>query len=833
MRMDAVKRWGWVTGALVLGCAGAATLGGKALAPPKRMTPFAAGSLAPSAPSPAEKPPTPGVRPPPASGTGLLVMSQFQGFLREQGDLEVPALFQRLGIQPEAESRLSFNPTTVPYFELIADELALTPLEVQMFREHGVVSIDHRQPYSMGSSYYAIYTRDLPVLVTTDSILHALHRSYDHALSRLESSLFTYVIDEALARASAALSRAGSRATTPALVQTFDDVDLYFTVARNLLSVAGAPAGEPAGNTAAGGGDKVSAATVLVPPMRGDARRVREVLEKIASLSLERPVGPCTKIYGGVRCVDWSQFRPRGHYTENAELRRYFRAMMWLGRADLGFNLRSADPASGLRADADRERRAAMLAVLMLDQSGELGRLAAVNRIIDFMVGRADNVSIDDVKQTLATAGINRVEDLDDRAALSNFDKALDTIGPLGQQIRSQVLDADPGSKRATALPLQFQVFGQRFLIDSFALSNLVYDSITFAGEKQKRFMPKGLDVMAALGSDEATRLLEPDLGAFKYASNLLAARRVVDAMKPEEWQATAYNQWLAALRTLDDPPAPKAQFPLVMRREAWRRKQLRTSLASWAELRHDTILYAKQSYTSFYACEYPKGFVEPYPEFFARVGELTKTLSARIAKADVPVTDRRRASQLVREREAQSKFFQHFASVMERLGTMAKKELRSQPFTREETEFLEKTIDQRGGGGSGGPPTYTGWYPSLIYGRSPAANLPIVSDVHSDPTNGDVLQVATGNVQFLVVAVDNGPHRAAYVGPSFSYYEFNGPISRRLTDEEWRVKLAKRESPPPPAFTGVFQAPPELRSLAHAPFKRRAPNATVPVGRR
>jgi hypothetical protein len=360
-----------------------------------------------------------------------------------------------------------------------------------------------------------------------------------------------------------------------------------------------------------------------------------------------------------------------------------------------------------------------------------------------------------------------------------------------------------------------------------------VYDSITFAGEKQKRFMPRGLDVMAALGNDEATRLLEPDLTQFKYASNLLAARRVVDAMKPEDWQQSAYNQWLAALRTLDDPPAPTAHFPAVMRGEAWRRKQLRTSLASWAELRHDTILHAKQSYTTFTGCEYPKGFVEPYPAFFARLRELTQTLSERIAKADVPATDPRRAAQLVRQREEQSRFFAHFASVMQRLETLAKKELRSQPFTREETEFLQKTIDRRGGGGSGGPPTYSGWYPSLVYGGSPAASEPIVSDVHSDPTHGEVLQVATGDVQFLVVAVDNGPHRAAYVGPSYSYYEFNGPIERRMTDEEWRSKLAKMEGPPPPAFTSVFQAPPELRSLEHPAFKRRAPRSSAPAKRR
>ncbi len=831
MLMAVTKRWWWVTGAFVVGCAGAATVGSRSVAPPAKpgqKPPPSASAAAAEGDDPAGaglvRAPSVG------AGSGVQALAQFRAFVKEQGDLEAPALFHRLGLQPVKEAPLAFDPTTVPYFELIADELKLTGSEVATFRERGVVSIDHQRPYSMGSVYYAIYTRDLPVLVTSDSILHAFHRSYDDVLKSLETSLFSYVIDGALAGAAAELARSSAGATTPALRDTFDDVDLYLTMARNLLAGAGAPADEP---TDEGSQDaKVPAGKVVVAPRRSPPTRVSVVLERAASLAVETPDRPCTPLYGGKRCVDWSQFRPRGHYTSNTALRRFFRTMMWLGRADLGFNLRAAEPVSGLKTDADRERRAAMLAVLMLDKSGELARLAAVSHIIDFMIGRSDNVSIDQVKEALAKAGIDDAGDLDDRAALARFDAALDTVGARAQQIRSQVLDADPGSQEPTALPLAFQVFGQRFVIDAFALSNVVYDSIVFGGEKQGRFMPRGLDAMAALGNDEATRLLEPDLVAFKYGSNLLATRRVVDSMKPEDWQASAYNQWLSAIRTLDDVPASKSSFPQVMQREAWQRKQLRTSLASWAELRHDTILYAKQSYTAYYSCEYPKGFVEPYPAFYARMRELAATLSERLGKADVPATDPKQASKLLRQRDAQAGFFTRFAGVMAKLETMAKKELRAQPFSREETEFLEKTIDMQGGGGSGGPPSYSGWYPSLIYGGSPDKAEPLVSDVHSDPTNGQVLQVATGDVQFLVVAVDNGPHRAAYVGPSYTYYEFRGPMERRMTDEEWRAKVEKGQLPAPPPFTSVFQMPPDQRSLDHPPFKRRGPNA-APRGRR
>ena len=38
-----------------------------------------------------------------------------------------------------------------------------------------------------------------------------------------------------------------------------------------------------------------------------------------------------------MRYVDFSQFKPRGHYAGDSTLEAYFRAMIWLGRTDLRF----------------------------------------------------------------------------------------------------------------------------------------------------------------------------------------------------------------------------------------------------------------------------------------------------------------------------------------------------------------------------------------------------------------------------------------------------------------------------------------------------------------
>jgi hypothetical protein len=105
------------------------------------------------------------------------------------------------------------------------------------------------------------------------------------------------------------------------------------------------------------------------------------------------------------------------------------------------------------------------------------------------------------------------------------------------------------------------------------------------------------------------------------YQHNLFAARKTVDALQPSAWKENLYTAWLAAIRALSEPTtAPHFRRQCA---RAWAMKNLNTQLASWTELRHDTVLYAKQSYTEPLVCSYPAGFVEPVPRFWQKMKEL------------------------------------------------------------------------------------------------------------------------------------------------------------------------------------------------------------------
>jgi hypothetical protein len=77
-------------------------------------------------------------------------------------------------------------------FQLNAEELAI-------FKQNGFVVSDRMNTLSFATSFYNIYSRDLPVFVSSDALLHAWHRSYDEMLKQLEESYLARSLDEILA----------------------------------------------------------------------------------------------------------------------------------------------------------------------------------------------------------------------------------------------------------------------------------------------------------------------------------------------------------------------------------------------------------------------------------------------------------------------------------------------------------------------------------------------------------------------------------------------------------------------------------------------------------
>jgi hypothetical protein len=269
--------------------------------------------------------------------------------------------------------------------------------------------------------------------------------------------------------------------------------------------------------------------------------------------------------------------------------------------------------------------------------------------------------------------------------------------------------------------------------------------------------------------------------------------RVLVDDHGDAFWGANLYNQWLGALRALSRTGA-EASAPLaVASTEAWGRRTLNAQLASWAELRHDTILYAKQSYTTGASCEYPDALVEPSPAFFAR-------LKAYAAKGSEVMTALGETAPAYGQ--SPTGYFAHLGEVAGMLEEMATQQEQGIPFTEAQMAFVNQTV-KLVQGCSVAPAGATGWYPSLFYGVNSIDFSPTIADVHTQPTDeagnevGRVLHVGTGNARLMVLTANTCTGPRAYAGLVSSYFEEVTEDWKRLDDPTWEKRFMTGGTPP------------------------------------
>jgi hypothetical protein len=687
------------------------------------------------------------------------------------------------------------------------------------------------------------------VVISCDALLQAWHRTYDAMLEEVEETyLFNSVqtmLDGMAARVAAASVEVGNGVLRKSLL----DADYFLAVARSLLA----------------GTNNPPATSIL-----GQDARVAMTLADIKSEELKQ----VDDFMGFCRVVDFSQFKVRGHYTHSERLARYFKCVMWLGRIDVpvagGPWKRCPDVE---RMASPRELGVAIVLWHLLNASGNFDQWSDMERIVQTFVGVTDSMTFGQLGGLLAGAGIHTLADVRDLATLERIQADI-MRGQLGvQNIRSDWFAQPLGGAARYALPQTFTVFGQKFVPDSWAFSQTVFFSILWEENgmtnRVPRRVPGVLDAaFAVLGNNQIVPELVaqmkgtfPDVGrphalrfrdGLPYQHNLAAVRAVMDSQEPGAWDSNIYMNWLACLRELS-APTTEAKYPEVMRTRAWAMKTLNTQLASWTQLRHDTILYAKQSYTGG-QCVYPAGYVEPRIEFWSRLRAMASSTADRIAALKYegsstflspksppefdPITDEQIfETNLVTLAEIQSRQVSHlesFATTVARLKTLAEKELAQECFSPDDQTFIEELIEQPGGGC--GWRRYSGWYPQLFYrtiywtddktfhlNYGAGAFDALVADVHTDVPGGDdpgsVLHEAVGWVNLIMMAVDNGGDHFICAGPVLSHYEFEVVGDpRRLNDEEWRgivgnnfpgdVPASRIEGLKPPVWTQGYLVP-------------------------
>ncbi len=566
-----------------------------------------------------------------------------------------------------------------------------------------------------------------PDFVTTDVAYHEWHLVFDKILRSLEQDVLLPKLDKLVS---------GSLAAAHA--QT---VELHGTPLEDAAS-------------------RVEQLFQVAAAELGQAVRLGPLAAKEKALIDAHGAASASPLF--VEKVDYSLFKPRGHYTRNAELTRYFVAMSVLGQ--LPFCLPGTTGCQGTGP-----ARAAVLAARILARHADLLALwRAIYEPTAFLVGRADDYTPLEVAAAAKTVDPGWPQDA---TAFGDDATVAKTIAAV---VKARPVLIDP--ERAAV-----RFLGTRFVVDSYVLDQLIYPHV------DNRLMPSGLDLAAAFGSSLAYNTLRHEgvTTEANYNSQLAKMRKAIAARPASDWGSTIYDAWLYALQPMFVRHGQA--FPDFMRTTLWAAKDLQSGLGSYAQLKHDTVLYTKQFFAEGggEVPSSPRNWVEPDPVAFGRLVAAASLLQQGLHNRGLLTPA---ASRLLGEVIGMFAFFER----------IAKDELAARPIAQADNDRLryiggefEKVRFETSDATREGIP-------------APDQSDSIVADIGS--SRKGVLELATGRVDWIFVIVPDGSGRfEVAVGGVYSYYEFTSPPGTRLDDLTWRSMLDKGTVPAQPAWTKPF----------------------------
>jgi hypothetical protein len=361
---------------------------------------------------------------------------------------------------------------------------------------------------------------------------------------------------------------------------------------------------------------------------------------------------------------------------------------------------------------------------------------------------------------------------------------------PLAQDTAIESVGAALASARPVRIDTErpaVRLMGTRFVIDSYVMDQVLAPNVGGI-QTEPRLLPSPLDLAAAFGSDFAYDIQRAagETAYDHYDDQMIAMRDAIAARPDEAWGATVYDAWLAAIEPMWLPHG--AAFPDFMQSDAWAAKDHQSGFGSYAELKHDTVLYAKQSVGEMGGdsdTRFPRNWVEPDPVPFARLQAMADLEREGLAARGLL---NGRLDGLLSDIRDLSRF----------MARIAADELAGKPIRARDNERLMYI---------GGELEDLWWRTSdLKPGNVPTPDdaTAIVADIASGRDHATdtikVVEIATGYVDDLLVLVpdDKGRFQVAQ-GGVYSYYEFHQPLSDRLTDEAWKRILASGEAPARP----------------------------------
>jgi len=589
--------------------------------------------------------------------------------------------------------------------------------------------------------------KHIPSFITTDSVLQVYHIFYDYSLRKLEEEALLGLIEE----------------LTDNMLK--NSIDIYNKIENKdvkemqLKNIAFFATGQLALEKNLPGEIPVEA--------REMALKEQELINAHGGFSRSH-IFPYD--------LDYSQFTIRGHYTRTEDFGRYFKAMMWYGLGPFPLYFEE-----NKERNIEQTIQALLITYSICTDKDSYEIWEKIYELTNFFVGSADDLNIYHYGQLLVDIYGKQVDlnELNDKEKLDEFYKAADKLPE--PRIKGKYTSVN------TPVGKQFRFMGQRYVMDGEIIQDLVEPII--------RPIPSGLDVMGVLGSDRAKEIqLSKEENKYweDYPKRVDDLRDKFAKLSENEWQANMYTGWLWVLKGFLEPFGDG--YPSFMTNDAWLDKDLNTALGSWSELKHDTVLYGKQSGAEMGGdvdIDLVVGYVEPNIEVYEKLLWLTRYSRKNLKAKGVDIL-------------SIDNSLESFEWLLEFLINCSIKELNNEELTEDEYDWikhygglLESLTSSFAGDG-------IRWFEIT---SETDKNMAIIADFHTIAPNqfsdGGYMEAGVGPAYEIYVVVPIGGKLYLTRGGVFSYHEFIS--TGRLTDEEWQLMIEMDMAPPMPEWTQSF----------------------------
>ncbi len=453
--------------------------------------------------------------------------------------------------------------------------------------------------------------------------------------------------------------------------------------------------------------------------------------------------------------IDATQYLVRGHYTQSKLLSNYFRGMMWYSQS--GF-------------DIDIEKRdnvvvSQLLAQLIASDSKVSQMWNDVYQLTAFYSGESDDLNYKDIVQLTESvygADYNPLVLIDD-----SYDEALKmAIDALPKPKIVPVLN-EKGDYQDMDYKRQYRLMGQRFTFDSYAMTKLT--------KSPERLNISAFDVLAMTGNQKAEEILNR---VYKPAEYWQQYPQALESVKGEyaEYKNTPikdiYKGWFKAI-DLALNESFDGEIPYFMSTDAYAYKRVNTALGSFAELKHDNVLYAKQMMAEFGGGDdeagLPLHYVEPNVKMYQTLREIIA-----LAKGH---SDAYQDKMISGPLDDMMSYLNLFIAV-------SHKELTGGIVTQDEL----REIAYFGGMVDNLRVSYNYYIRDLLNGEYEAEKTSaLISDIATILQLG-YLELGIGLPHDIYALVEVNGHPVITKGVVYSAYSFYN--EERLTDEKWQAML-------------------------------------------